>query len=1260
MLQDVIRSLAHAEPLAPLRAGFARRAARQWLYGVRGTGKSLAIAALLQACQEAMQPRVQFILAPSQERAETLYTDLTVLYGREEASSSIVFCPSLESLLYEETSPDLHLIRERLTVLSRLASGEALVVIATPDATLHRTLPPNVMAESVRVVRAHEEIDPAVLAEWLAFVGYSREAMVENPGQFSLRGGVLDIYPSTADAPVRLEFFGDEIDALRVFDPGSQRSHHAQEAVTLFPAREILLTPDRVAAAEPLIRQALQARLGEISHAPVRLPGDDGKMEELLAPSERLSAKIEHEMELLAQGAYFNGVEYYLPYLCPEGTTLLDYLPADATVILDEPEHIAHAFHRFQDGLAQLETARLNRGALLPVPHPLYLPLNDGLAQLAQGHPEVAVSLLPPGADASFTAPQVKSLEELSPLPAVDAMEGPPPSAGPDLDGALVDLACQSPVNYLVMADQLQPDFLHWLHEGYVVAAATHQEHRLAEMLGEIGLPTLSGDAAHPTPEGEAPTGAIIVRRADLGEGVIIPSAKVALLSDGELLGWQKQRRSVHSRPTQGQALASVGQLAPGDYVVHINHGIGRYTGLIRRNIQGVDREFLQIDYAGSDKLFVPVDQLDRVQKYLTIGEETPSVHRLGGGEWERTKRRTKKSTEELAKQLMLVQAARSHETGHAFPPDTPWQREMEEGFPWQETPDQLRAIAEVKAEMETAKPMDRLVCGDVGFGKTEVAIRAAFKAVMDGKQVAVLVPTTVLASQHYRNFRERMAAFPVRVELLSRSVPRREQTRIIGDVIGGAVDVIIGTHRILSQDVKPKNLGLVIIDEEQRFGVKQKERFKQLKENVDVLLMSATPIPRTLHMALSGLREMSVINTPPEGRMPVRTLAMEADDEVLREAILRELDRDGQVFVLHNRISSIYHVAEHIRQVVPQARVEVAHGQMAEGELDGLMVDFYQRKFDVLVCTSIIENGIDLPNVNTIIVDQAEMFGLAQMYQLRGRVGRSDRQAYAYLTWKPRKRLTETAQERIGALKEFSSLGSGYKVALRDLEIRGAGDLLGAEQSGVLTAVGYDLYCQMLEEAVAMVQGQYVEQEREIQIDLPLDAYIPEEYVPVLNQRIDLYRRLAAVREARFADDLRAEMLDRFGQPLPVPVDSLFRLLAVKLMCLETGITHIGSERGAVVLRIAPERVLSPQAVKRLSQEAPSWRQRDLPAPGYTPERATIYTHNLEQDTILSMLEEVAGRLRVIEQEVAKAPRPAKLTTPNRRDLDMRPFGRR
>ena len=698
---------------------------------------------------------------------------------------------------------------------------------------------------------------------------------------------------------------------------------------------------------------------------------------------------------------------------------MLDYLPDETAVILDEPEHLAHTFHRFREGLAQLETSRLNRGALLPTPHALYLPLPAGLQQLAR-FPEVAISLLPPGADASFTDPLVKSVELPRRPPS-------PPCPAPRFRRCSMVRWSTSTVRRRSTTPSSPINCRPIFSSGCATGTRWYGHPPGASPGGDVhrdGAARPSPARRHSQARSAAATGMIVVRRAEMGEGIIFPDARVALLTDGELLGWQKQRRSVRRHQSQGQALAEVGQLTPGDYVVHIHHGIGRYIGLVRREVQGTEREFLQIDYAGSDKLFVPVDQLDRVQKYLGLGEESPEVHRLGGAEWERIKRRTKKSTEELARQLLKLQALRSQQQGHAFSPDTPWQREMEEGFPWRETPDQLTAIEAVKWDMEQPTPTDRLICGNVGYGKTEVAIRAAFKAVMDGKQVAVLVPTTVLASQHYRTFQERMAAFPIRVALLSRTVPRREQTKTAAAVSEGTVDILIGTHRLLSQDVKFKDLGLVIVDEEQRFGVKQKERFKQMKADVDVLTMSATPIPRTLHMALSGLRELSLINTPPEGRMPVRTLAMEADDEVLREAILRELDRDGQVFVLHNRIASIYHVAEHLRQVVPQARVEVAHGQMEEGELDRIMMDFYPRQ---VRRAPVYRHHRKRPRRAERQHHHRRPGGY-----LRARAALSTARArgaqrppgLCLFTWKARKKLTETAQERIAALKEFSSLG--------------------------------------------------------------------------------------------------------------------------------------------------------------------------------------------------------------------------------------------
>ncbi|MEI6520714.1 MAG: transcription-repair coupling factor [bacterium] len=1209
MLTDLIQKIISADSFAVVRQWHSS-GGRLNVHGTRGTGKSLAMAAVLLERSAACP--VQFILTSGTERAENIVNDLTAIFGVDNPLAPVFF-PSLETLLYEETSPDLQLMRDRMTVLSRLANGEEIVVVATADAAFHRTLPLAEINKCRQVIKVNDIYNPLELAQYLTAIGYQYSASVENPGQFNRRGGLVDIFPSTYQYPVRLEFFDDEIDSMRIFDPGSQRSKENISQIEIFPAREIIITPESTEKAIEKIRHGYKIRMSSISRDPVRVPGESG-IEELLSPAERLTAKIENEIMQLEQGNYFNGVEYYLPYFYAEPATLLDYLPSSAGIIIDEPVHIEENFGKFCEGLAGVESSRLVRGALLPLPYSLYQSFEE-----------------------SFSTLYTRQLAEFTLL-------------GQGMADYNLQMDSRPPDNYGITSEKLQPDITSWLKSGYTVVAATHQEIRMAEVLGDLGFPAVKA----------VDEIGVLVKRVELNEGTILPDLKIAVLTDGELLGWQKQRRSTKKwRQAPGQVLINVNQLTVGDMVVHINHGIGQYVGMVRREAGGVEREFLQINYAEADKLFVPVDQLDRVQKYSTIGEEPPRINRLGTGEWERIKKRTKKSTEDLAMQLMKLQAMRVRQRGHQYSVDTPWQREMEEGFPWRETIDQLKAIEDVKGDMESENPTDRLICGDVGYGKTEVAIRAAFKAVMDGKQVAILAPTTVLAAQHYRNFRERMAAFPVRVALMSRSVPKREQNRIAGEITGGAVDIVIGTHRILSKDIIYKDLGMVVIDEEQRFGVKQKERFKEQKANVDILTMSATPIPRTLHMALAGLREMSLITTPPEGRMPVRTMAIEADDEVLREAILRELDRDGQVFILHNRISSIYHYAEHIRKVAPQARIAVAHGQMAEGELDQVMYDFFNREFDVLICTAIIENGVDFPNVNTLIVDNAETFGLSQLYQLRGRVGRSDRQAYAYLTWRPRKKLTETAQERIAAIKEFSHLGAGYQIALRDLEIRGAGNLLGSEQSGILASVGFDLYCQMLEEAVRMVKGEYVEEKHDIQIDLPMDAYLPDDYVPDLNQRIDMYRRLASVRMASVAEDLKNEILDRYGKPLPEPVNNLFRLIGVKILCIETGVTHITPERDAIAIRLASNRTLSPQAVKSLSLEGYDWRKRGLPAPAFNQEKVTLYTHNTDKETQLQMLEEIAGRLRVIEDEIANAPKVVpKLQVSRRFGPDTRRFG--
>jgi transcription-repair coupling factor (superfamily II helicase) len=1165
--------------------------------GYHGAVEGLGGAAkgYLMACLAARAGRALLIITYDNEQAEQLCDDIIAFTGsapdehacpacpersRREPAERVCFLPSLEILLYEEFSPDFDIIRDRLNSLRRLLRGEPVIVVATAAAVLHQTIPPSALALAHLALRKGGRVDLTDLAARLVGLGYTREQMVEHPGQFSVRGDIVDIYPSTTLQPIRLELFGDEVERLCALNVETQRSAAELIEFDLLPAQELVLPDEDFGRCERIMKEALEVQLAILSQR--------GKHE----AARRLRDKVEHDLERMSQGAYFQGIEYYLPFLHAGAYTALDYLPADAAVILDEPALIADHYQRFEQEIAQAYRMRVEDGSLLPLTDPLYLPLDEGKRRL-RDRAILSFYILEPGEE-SFT-----------PGPAASAV------------------ACSAPAvpRFGARADALAHTLRRWQGDDQLVVISTLQGDRLAELLGEAGV---TGIVRGEHIRGER--GQILITPRKVSEGFALPEAGLVCLTDQEVFGWQKIRRSLRRRHTEGAPISSITELAPGDYVVHINHGIGVYEGLVRRLVEDAEREYMSVRYAAEDRLYVPIDQLDRVQKYIGDEDQPPCVHRLGGAEWERARRRAARSARELARELVALYAARSSQPGHAFAPDTPWQQEMEAGFPYEETTDQLAAIADVKADMQQPKPMDRLVCGDVGYGKTEVAIRACFKAVMDGKQAAVLVPTTVLAQQHFSTFGERLKPYPIRVEMLSRFRTRAELARVVEGLADGTVDIAIGTHRLLSRDVQFKDLGLVVVDEEQRFGVRHKERLKQLRITVDVLTLTATPIPRTLHMALSGIRDMSVINEPPEGRLPIRTRALQKDDEVVREALLRELDRGGQVYFVHNRVESITHVAEHVRQLAPHARIAIAHGQLREADLERIMFEFYAGDYDILVCTTIIENGLDVPNVNTLVVDRADIFGLAQLYQLRGRVGRSNRQAYAYLMWTPHKRLSDRAHKRIAAIKEFSHLGSGFRIALRDLEIRGAGNLLGPEQHGFMLSVGFELYTQMLAQAVQEVRGEVVAPERHVSLDLPVDAYLPEEYAPSLNQRIDFYRRMAAVRNAAQMEELRAELGDRFGSPLPDPTENLFHLIRLKLDCLAAGVASITSERRQVTIRFAEERRLPPAAVRKLQGQFSAVRDREfrLASPVASHDRVQLLTLGLSPLRLLSLVAEI------------------------------------
>ncbi|HEY3240008.1 MAG TPA: transcription-repair coupling factor [Acidimicrobiia bacterium] len=1116
-LRDLPALLREDPALAELAGGSAR------VVAVPEAPRAFFLAALARLTGR----RPLLVGVPTSAEAERLAADLRQFLGPPGGAAvspgrgGVELFPAWETLPFERVSPQTETMGRRLRVMWRLRGGAGTQgqadnlpdVVVAPVRALAQRLGPHVEDVDPVVVRPGQILDRDELVERLVAAGYRREYQVEARGEIAVRGSIVDVYPSTADHPVRIDLWGDEVDRLQAFSIADQRATADVEEVEIFPCRELLPTPAvreraaRLVGAEPWGRE---------------------------------------QWERLAEGLLFDGMESWLPWLTDEEHLLPDLLPETGLVLLVEPGRMRDRAQEFNDEEASLAaTLATTWGAEDRELPRLSLPFDRLLRHT--------------GADT------------WSMLSAPDRPETPY-VAGTPIEGVQGD-----PGAFVARLGKL-------LGEGYrVVLAAdgTGSAERIRRALADEGLAAPILEQAPATP------GASVVV-APLQRGFVLPSLRLVVVSEADLTG----RRRLHRRPRgarRGEDFYD--DLKAGDYVVHQTHGVGRYAGMVARAIGGVERDYLLLEYKGADKLYVPTEQVGVVRRYT--GGDSPALSRLGGTDWAKTRARVKRAVQEIAQELVVLYRRRMATPGHGFPADTPWQREMEESFPYEETPDQARAIDEVKADMERPVPMDRLVCGDVGYGKTEVAIRAAFKAVQDGRQVAVLVPTTLLANQHGQTFSERFSGYPVRVEVLSRFLTAREQAAVVRDLASGAVDVVIGTHRILSEDVKFKDLGLLVVDEEQRFGVTHKEKIKKFRVGVDVLTMSATPIPRTLEMSLTGIRDLSLINTPPEDRQPILTYVGESDDRAATEAIRRELLREGQVFFVHNRVADIESVSARVRELVPEARVAIAHGQMDEGTLEKVMVDFWERVYDVLVCTTIIESGLDMPTVNTMVVDRADLLGLAQLYQLRGRVGRSGQRAYAYLFHPEGRVLTEEAYERLKTLGEFTDLGSGFKIAMRDLEIRGAGNLLGGEQSGHIAAVGFDLYCQMVTEAVGELTGETPPEPIEIAVDLPVTASIPRDYIARDDLRMEAYRRLAAVGSRADVDDIAAEWSDRYGPP-PPPAANLLAVARVRAECVRLGIREVAVQRGSV--RFVPlalresQRVrllrLAPKAVRKAGDE--------------------------------------------------------------------------
>jgi len=1021
----------------------------------------------------------------------------------------------------------------RVAALAAWRSGRARVLVASVQALLQHTLDPEEVPAEPRRLRVGARLHQDELLHELLALGYDPVLEVAGRGEFARRGGLVDVFPSAAPLPIRIELFGDEIDSMRVFDPTDQRSLRPVDEVVLLPASEFLVPPGGVAE----IRTRVARLPGRSSKLPDRLVADlDGFEQGVHTGTGELGAHSGHVHDIAAAARALetgDAAEVWAAVLCP--ATGLDHIPPSTLLILDEPGDITDSAD-FLWRQAEERRAELAAAGDLPAQWPdAYLGPRDWKSRLLRG----------------------RTLE------LTWESEAAAPTGGGTSMGDL--FGWREPGLPPARTARLAQSIVAWASDGDRVVLASDQAPRLADLLSEQGLPTAVVDRIAEAP---VPGTRVLIGRS-LNGGFCGGPDRLMLVTDRELFGSVRVRRPKALRRVVPRDVLE--RLTSGDLVVHIDHGIARYERMLRRGPSGEERDYLELSFAGTDKIFLPVEQINRISRYS--GGENPSLSKLGGADWLRTKQRVKRAVTDLARELLEIYAARAAAPGFAYPPDTPWQGELEASFPYEETLDQLRATAEVKLDMEAGRPMDRLVVGDVGYGKTEVALRGVFKAIQGGKQVAVLVPTTVLAAQHYATFGQRLAAFPVTVRLLSRFVPAREQEVTLDGLASGGVDLVIGTHRLLSKDVRFHDLGMVIVDEEQRFGVAAKERLKKLRREVDVLTLSATPIPRTLNLALAGVRDLSLIETPPEDRLPIQTRVAEASTGLVRDAILRELDRGGQVFFVHNRVETIEAQAEQLRQLLPGVRIAVGHGQMPEGQLEKVMLAFAGGATEVLVCTTIIESGLDIPNANTIVIDRADTLGLAQLYQLRGRVGRSSRRAYAYLLYRRREKLSDVARKRLQAIFNASELGAGFQIALSDLEIRGAGNILGAEQHGHVAAVGFDLYARLLAEAVeeqkAEFEGRPAETERPgAVVDLPVDAHLPDTYVPETSQKLELYRRLGRVRTAGELAAFRQELLDRFG-PLPAPVLRLLEVVELRMAAETAGIASISREEGELVVRL-------------------------------------------------------------------------------------------
>lgn len=1058
------------------------------------------------------------VITPGEADANLLMGQLTA----EAAALSAVHLPARDRVFFKSIAHSGHLDQARMSALHGMLENPD-VVVASAETLLDRLPDPAGFKSTAIPLKTGDRVDVTSLTHQLYAWGYERTELVEGPGQFSLRGDIFDVFVPIYEYPIRFELFDDEIDSIRAFTIEDQRSQEKREAATLCPAGEIFLSDEQMTR----LMQAFKVEEAALS----------GKkdMQESLSWCRQLQ-------EGFSQNRTFDDLRKYTGYLPEFSHSFLSYCNPEAVVIyLDWQRTWEKTDFEYKEFLDRYQLF-LEKGEGLPGQHKMIF--NPEEAQL-----------------------KTRIFRQLSLLRGGDR-----PDAGADY--RLLTLS-EAPSFYGKTAD-LASDIRKWQVRGYKLILATGSPDRTTRIFSDFQAEGLSIQIAGPDTQ-TVLTGQCVISPDSLSAGFRCEEARLIVLSEQELFGIQKKVK--RNRKSSGRLIQSFNELQVGDLVVHEHHGVGKYLGVEQLKVEGLRKDYLKVQYQGEDFLYIPIEQMELIQKYIGSEGASAKLNRLGGADWSRTKAKAKKAIEDMTDELLELYAQRRQIPGHAFSPDTPWQRQLEDGFLYEETADQLRCIEEIKGDMEKPDSMDRLLCGDVGFGKTEVALRAVFKAVMEGKQAAFLVPTTILAQQHYNTMLERFAPYPVHVEVLSRFRSKKEQEAILRNIEAGVVDVVVGTHRLLSKDIAYKDLGLLVVDEEQRFGVRHKEAIKTLKKNVDVLTLTATPIPRTLHMSLIGVRDMSIIEDPPEDRYPIQTYVVEEDPLMIREAILKEVERGGQAYFVHNRIEDIDRVTNALAERMPQVRFRFAHGQMAEHQLENIMKDFYHHEIDVLVCTTIIETGLDIANVNTIIISDADQMGLSQLYQLRGRVGRSNRLAYAYLIYPRNKVLSEVAEKRLRAVKELVELGSGFKIAMKDLEIRGAGNLLGASQHGHMAAIGYDLYCKMLEETVKSLKGTPVAPVIETTVELTAAAYVPEGYIPDDRQKMEIYKKIAAIHTRKDLYRVQEELEDRFGT-IPDPVETLMRIAHIKAMAQGLMIESLTEDPQRVQMLFHPTAKINPLIV--------------------------------------------------------------------------------